>query len=264
MFIANDKNRERISIENAIIGEEYFCPICNAPLTIKAKNSEAVSAHFAHKKGTECLDTWSHDMSEWHREWQEKFPEQCREVVVEKEGIKHRADVLINNTVIEFQHSPITSEEIFARNKFYLSCGYRVVWVFDATDKIRNEYSNSIDPMRCRPSDLCWKRAKQQFSAQFQKNVQVYLQYPTTISTKEHEGRKFDILLLLKEIDSKHFTFFPTAIYILQDNFLREYGVDTGKGAYSVSQILSHYNSIVSRNRPTVYRRIPAGRRWRF
>lgn len=262
MFIANDKNGERISIENAIKTNEYVCPICGEPLIIKAENSSAVTKHFAHKKGTQCLDGWSHDMSEWHREWQEKFPEECREVVVEKNGVKHRADILINNTVIEFQHSPITNEEILERNAFYLSCGYRVIWVFDATDKIKNEYSNSIDPMQCCPSDLCWKRAKQQFSMQFQKGVTVYLQYKTTISTKGYEGKEFDVLLLLKEIDSKYFTFFPTCIYILQDNFLREYGVDTGNGAYSVSQILSHYNSIDSKNRPTGYLRIHAVRRW--
>ena len=217
-------------------------------------------AVIVHKKGTQCLDGWSHDMSEWHRAWQEKFPEECREVVVEKNGVKHRADVLINNTVIEFQHSPITNEEILERNNFYLSCGYPVVWVFDATDKIKNEYSHSIDPMQCRPSDLCWKRAKQQFSVQFQKGVTVYLQYKTTISKKGYEGEVFDILLLLKEIDSKYFTFSPTYIYILQDNFLREYGVDTGRGAYSISQIRSHYNSVLNANRPTVYRRLPVRR----
>ena len=151
-------------------------------------------------------------------------------------------------------YKQITNEEILERNNFYLSCGYPVVWVFDATDKIKNEYSHSIDPMQCRPSDLCWKRAKQQFSVQFQKGVTVYLQYKTTISTKGYEGEVFDILLLLKEIDSKYFTFSPTYIYILQNNFLREYGVDTGRGAYSISQIRSHYNYVLNANRPTVYR----------
>ena len=142
MLSANKKTGERILIANAIKGEEYFCPICGEPLIVKAKSSEAVKPYFSHIKGTLCKDAWQYDMSEWHRAWQEKFPEECREVVLENNGIKHRADVFINNTVIEFQHSPITHEEILERNAFYLSCGYPVVWVFDATApsyKIKNK-----------------------------------------------------------------------------------------------------------------------------
>ena len=88
MFKAKRKDGTPVWIENAIIGEEYFCPICGEPLIIKAVKSDAIRTHFAHKKG-KCLDGWHYDMSEWHRAWQEKFPEQCREVVVEKNGIKH-------------------------------------------------------------------------------------------------------------------------------------------------------------------------------
>ena len=134
MFIANDKNGNRVSSKNAVKGGEYFCPTCGELLTIKALNSEHYkNPYFSHKPNTRCSDNWEYDMSEWHREWQEKFPEQCREIVLENHGVKHRADVLINNTVIEFQHSPITHEEILERNRFYLSCGHSVVWVFDAT-----------------------------------------------------------------------------------------------------------------------------------
>ena len=254
MFRANDKNGKSILIDDAIIGEEYFCPVCGKPLIIKAKNSD-IATHFAHK--SKCLDDWSHDMSEWHKAWQEKFPEQYREIVLENNGIKHRADVLINNTVIEFQHSPITNKEILARNEFYLSCGYRVVWVFDATDKIKNDYADSIDPMKCRSTDLCWKRTKQQFSSKFQEGVTKYIQYRTPVSAKNFEGMEFDILLLLNKVNSKEFTFFPTYYYIQRANFLQEYGINTGTGAPSVSQILSHYNS----NRPTVYHRLPVRRR---
>lgn len=150
MFIALDVNGNRISIENATKDSQYFCPICGEPLTIRATNSLAVKTHFAHKRGTICYDDWTHDMSEWHLSWQQRFPEQYREVVIEKNGIKHRADICIGNTVIEFQHSPITREEIAKRNLFYISCGYQVVWVFDATDKIINRIEDSIDPMKCR------------------------------------------------------------------------------------------------------------------
>ena len=165
MFVAYNSLQEHVSIENAIAEDKYYCPGCGAPLVIRAKESLAVKAHFAHRRGADC-DSWTHDMSEWHLLWQRRFPIQNREVVVEKDGVKHRADVCINNTVIEFQHSPIKAEEIAQRNEFYLSCGYRVVWVFDAEGKLTNPFERTIDPIRCRLDDLCWKREKQQFCSQ--------------------------------------------------------------------------------------------------
>ena len=241
MFIALNSNGERISIENAIKNNEYFCPICGEPLIIRAANSFAVKTHFAHKRGTVCYDDWTHDMSEWHLSWQKRFPEQYREVIIEKNGIKHRADICIKNTVIEFQHSPITAEEIVKRNDFYISCGYQVVWVFDATDKIKNCIGNSIDPMKCRYDDLCWKRPKQQFAIQFPPQVKVYLQYKTFVSNKQYINQEFDIMLLLTKISPKDFTFYKTIhYYILQNNFLKEYGVISNDNILSISDIIKH------------------------
>lgn len=235
MLIAHDSNNQRISIKNAVKGNEYFCPTCGESLIIKAKNSEAVKPYFSHRKDTLCTDNWGYDMSEWHRAWQEKFPEECREVVLENNGIKHRADVFINNVVIEFQHSPITYEEILERNMFYHSCGYPVVWVFDAMSpsyKIKNKNHNNdcIDPIKCNEDELCWNRAKSQFRSILQKGVDVYIQYKTTVSTqqKEYNGKEFDILLLLKELTPKEFKFVKLRSYILQENFLQQYGVNTG------------------------------------
>ena len=204
MFIALDDYGNRISIENATKDNQYFCPICGELLTIRATDSLAVRTHFAHKRGTICYDDWTHDMSEWHLSWQRRFPEEYREVVIEKNGIKHRADICINNTVIEFQHSPITGEEIAKRNNFYLYCGYQIVWVFDATDKIKNWIEDSIDPMKCRDDDLCWKRAKQQFAIKMPPQVTIYLQYKTCISNPQYANQEFDIMLLLTKILTVH------------------------------------------------------------
>lgn len=258
MFIAFNSNGERISIENAIKNDEYFCPICGEPLIIRATNSFAVKTHFAHKRGTVCYDDWTHDMSEWHLSWQKQFPEQYREVIIEKNGVKHRADVCINNTVIEFQHSPITGEEIAKRNEFYLSCGYQVVWVFDATDKIKNSIEDSIDPMKCRNDDLCWKRPKQQFSIQIPPQVKVYLQYKTFVSNGKYSNQEFDIMILLTKISPKDFTFYQTIpYYILPNNFLKEYGIVLNDNSLSVSDIIKYTKlHIEQRQRPlqrTVY-----------
>jgi len=84
--------------------------------------------------------------------------------------------------------------------------------------------------MKCKEDDLCWNRAKSQFKPIFQKGVTVYIQYKTTVSTqqKEYNGKEFDILLFLKALTPKDFKFLPLKCYILQENFLQQYGVNTG------------------------------------
>lgn len=269
MFIALNEDGERVSIENAQKYNQYFCPICGEPLTIRATDSLAVKAHFAHRRGTICYDDWTHDMSEWHLSWQMQFPEQFREVVIENDGIKHRADICINNIVIEFQHSPITSEEIAKRNNFYLSCGYQVVWVFDATDKIKNWIEDTIDPMKCREDALCWKRAKQQFAIQMPPQVTIYLQYKTCVSNPQYANQEFDIMLLLNKISPKYFTFYKTfPFYISPNNFLKQYGIPLDN-VLSITDIINQtkihmqqlknkqqaernrqYSALIARNRP--------------
>lgn len=142
MFIAYNEKGERTSIDNINNSAHYFCPICNGELLVKNKGNKK-KHHFAHKK--KCTDTWTNDMSDWHIGWQRRFPEQYREVVVTHNNEKHRADVLIGQTVVEFQHSPISNEEFLERNMFYTSAGYNVVWLFDMIDvfKTRMKYIES-------------------------------------------------------------------------------------------------------------------------
>lgn len=70
-------------------------------------------------------------MSEWHKNWQLLFPKECREKMLKRGNVKHIADVLINNYVIEFQHTKIELDEFLDRNKFYTSFGYKLIWIFD-------------------------------------------------------------------------------------------------------------------------------------
>lgn len=243
MFIALDSNKNRVSIENAEKGVQYFCPICGEPLIIRAKDSVAVKPHFAHKKGTDC-DDFSHDMSEWHLNWQRQFPEECREVVVENQEEKHRADVLVNKTVIEFQHSPISAEEIARRNKFYISCGYKMIWVFDAENQIKNQYDETLDPARCREFDLCWKRAKQQFSIPMDSSVSVFIHYKTKLSIPELKGQQIDILLLLKGVEPKDIRYYSTQVgtkyyYLTPRNLVKEFITSLDENTAPVSLIVN-------------------------
>ena len=118
--------------------------------------------HFAHLAGT-CTDSWNYDMSIWHRHMQKYFPPSAREVVVTNGNTKHRADVLIGNTVIEIQHSPISAEEFAERNNFFHSLGYRIAWIFDVSKQFENKqlYFSSEDNDYL----MTWKHPLRIFSA---------------------------------------------------------------------------------------------------
>lgn len=137
MFVAVDDSGVRCGAEVAERSALYFCPVCGEQVVLR--KGPVKVPHFAHRSGTECLDGWHHDMSEWHYGMQSRFPTECREVVVTHDGVKHRADVLFGNTVIEFQHSPISKDEVAARNDFYRAAGYRVLWIFDVREKVKSE-----------------------------------------------------------------------------------------------------------------------------
>lgn len=138
MFKALNGNREEVNIEHVKQDCEYFCPICKGLVIPKAQKSLNVAAHFAHKNRKQC-DTFSHDMSEWHKKWQSIFPVRNQEVALPFENPCHRADVLAYGYVIEFQHSPISIEEFDERNSFYTSLGKKVIWIFDVNEKYEND-----------------------------------------------------------------------------------------------------------------------------
>lgn len=160
MFVAINQNGEIVDIDEANPRDKYYCRFCNAPMIIK--DGEMNAKHFAHVSGF-CTDTWNYDISEWHRQMQMFFPKEAREVVVENGNTKHIADVLIDKTVIEIQHSPITAAEFAERNEFFISLGYRIAWIFDVRKQFDNGqlYFSSNDNMYI----MTWKHPMRIFSA---------------------------------------------------------------------------------------------------
>jgi hypothetical protein len=98
------------------------CPCCGGELI--AKCGELVAWHWAHVSA-DC-DAWSEPETDWHIKWKSCFPIDCREVVVGN----HRADVLIGCHAIEFQHSPISANEIRDRENHY----ELLTWVIDGSE----------------------------------------------------------------------------------------------------------------------------------
>lgn len=137
MQVAIDKNNIRIMASDAEKGKIYSCPLCKGEVTLR--QGEKNIWHFAHK-ANECRDSWNYDMSEWHLRMQEQFPEKYREVVINNKGQVHRADIVKDDMIIEFQHSPISSEELHERNSFFNEAGYKVAWVFDFSEQYELGY----------------------------------------------------------------------------------------------------------------------------
>ncbi|QDP47356.1 MAG: hypothetical protein Unbinned4388contig1000_75 [Prokaryotic dsDNA virus sp.] len=117
-----------------------------------AKCGDIMTWHWAHKHICEC-DT--KPMTEWHYKWQEQFPEENREVRVEKEDGSFRiADIKLDGgLVIEFQHSKISLRTVKEREGFHGN----MIWVYDCTDVIDRIWFSEYDNYK--EYKLNWKWA---------------------------------------------------------------------------------------------------------
>ena len=156
MFVALDKNGKRVDIEDAVKEEKYYCPCCGTEM-IQKKGTINVW-HYAHKSLANC-DSW-YEMSEWHKGWQGRFPERFREVVVERDGKKHIADIKMGNLILELQHSSISTDTFIERSKFYGDCGH-IVWLFDFRDDFdRMDIVYDIDKYKNLICKVSWSNPK--------------------------------------------------------------------------------------------------------
>ena len=135
MFKGLNKDGIDVDIDDAIKGEEYFCPCCKGNLIVK--KGQINVHHFAHVSNKDC-DHWA-EMSEWHKEWQSLFPIEYREVSLGE----HRADVKFKDLIIEFQKSPLSYEKWVERIEFYKKLGH-LFFVVDLRDKAININCNEF------------------------------------------------------------------------------------------------------------------------
>ncbi len=97
---------------------------------VQAKCGSQVVWHWAHIAAESC-DSWYEPETQWHRDWKAHFGQECSEISIIKEDIRHIADVLTkNNLVIEFQNSPISAETIREREVFY----DKMIWVINGKE----------------------------------------------------------------------------------------------------------------------------------
>jgi len=119
--------------------------VCKENNELIKYESEIRRSHFKHK------NFLYNDMSEWHREWQSHFENQ--EVAI---GNRF-ADAVVDNKVLEFQHSRIPKEVITARTKNYKEHNKELYWVLDCNDSLEiNEVENNRYMIEFK-KDSIWK-----------------------------------------------------------------------------------------------------------
>lgn len=213
---------ERVFIDDTISKEEYFCPCCGAPLI--TKKGEIYQHHFAHKSSHECTDSWAreYDISAWHFEWQNCFPKENREILLQMGKTKHRADVLTGRTVIEFQHSPMSVDSFNNRNAFYYNLGYKVIWLFDMTEQYDSGEIWLEGSVQDNQLMFHWNNPKKAFNAYDVKSGCIDLFFQMT------QGETCTIVEVL-DVGNDGFETFYTTVGIDKQEFLDYVGMKEGE-----------------------------------
>jgi competence CoiA-like predicted nuclease len=121
-FAISDNN-ERIPASPRTLG---YCPVCKTRMIPRCGSKR--KWHWSHKPKVTC-DHWWENETPWHRQWKEKVPEEFREIVIEKDGVKHIADIQFSSgVVVELQNSRLSFAEKGEREKFY----QKMYWILNA------------------------------------------------------------------------------------------------------------------------------------
>lgn len=131
-----DFNTQLCHINNQVVNiinyDKLQKPICycrnNHELIYISKSKDGKREHFKHK------DNEYYGMSFWHEEFQSYF--ENTEIWGEKnnniQSKTRRADVMLNNdTIIEFQHSVISKEEVDSRRVDWKTHNKEIIWVIN-------------------------------------------------------------------------------------------------------------------------------------
>jgi len=172
MLIAFDKNNSRILPRKGALG---YCPQCSNK--VKAYCGEIYIHHWKHLFDLNC-DKWKENETEWHRSWKNEFPEDWREIVIERGHEKHRADIKTSNgLVVEFQNSSISIAAIREREDYYQD----IVWVINA-----NDFKSNFDIW----SIVNWKL--RQLESMYQSRISNYLEKNPKVEHIELELDKIE------------------------------------------------------------------------
>lgn len=163
----------RVCADQAVRQEQYFCPTCNEPLVLR--KGQILRPHFAHHPTRQCRDDWTYDETAWQQVWQSQFPADNQEVIVTQGRQMHRADVIMGNTVLLFQQSPIAAKFFAEKTKYFLQDNKDVFWIFD----VEKDYATkSLKPNPRNQNNLFWDTPPaclKKFDLSANKHVHIFL-----------------------------------------------------------------------------------------
>jgi hypothetical protein len=115
------KNKNKIENDNVklICGNKKDIIICNPPV---------MKPYFIHKNHNN--DAHDFNMISWHKDWQKNFEQ------IEVKIGNRRADAIVNNIVLEFQHRLISKDNVNLRIKNYKINNYDCIWIVNCEDRI--------------------------------------------------------------------------------------------------------------------------------
>jgi hypothetical protein len=134
LMLATDAHRDDV----------FACPECDEAVMLK--RGSIVVPHFAHYADIGCPLSQGESMRHLEMKLQigALFENATYEV---RFGAERRADVLIENVVVECQASAISIEEVTERTRFYNSQDKGVLWVFDL-ERLGQAWTTTIDSIR--------------------------------------------------------------------------------------------------------------------
>jgi len=112
-------------LQKKILKNKKFL-VCENKKDLIKYESETRKSHFKHKNNGD------NEMTEWHRSWQNNFDKNKQEITIGN----RRADVCIDNNVIEFQYSKISLELVDERNKNYIDHNKNIFWIIECNNDI--------------------------------------------------------------------------------------------------------------------------------
>ena len=153
MYSAYDIEFKKISINDAVAGQTYFCPTCKKKLFVRV--GERKRPHFCHYRNESCIDYWKYDESEWSDKWKSSFSNDEVEIV----HYEHHIDIEVkNNLGIMFSSTSMHRDTFIEKTNYMLSNINNAMWLFNLTDLYKK---GIIDPKRDR---VIWRNIWKMFS----------------------------------------------------------------------------------------------------
>ena len=186
MYSAYNEQFKKISINDAVAGQTYFCPTCKKKLFVKV--GERKRPHFCHYRNESCIDYWKYDESEWSDKWKSSFSNDEVEIV----HYEHHIDIEVkNNLGIMFSSASMHRETFIEKTNYMLGNINNAMWLFNLTDLYEKK---AINPGRY---SVIWKNIWKMFSDYLYENRNVWI----VIEIKVNNVSWFGIL---KDIDRSY------------------------------------------------------------